>query len=197
MRHQTWIKSKQLSVVVIVTVFICCLIKLGYYFSNHNLWDGYILREHLNNCDQLSCENKNQSLLNNLFVNPFKTKQLEKTTIKDSSISTFINGRLSLVGCVQKTDPIFSKTTKTIQLKFDLTDCALFCIGRNFSHANLNLIEKDSRCFCSYELPAESYKKCTQNSSDEEYFKSYKLNPVKIPAMKVREKLLMYNSNSL
>ena len=197
MRHQTSIKSKQLSVVVIVTVLICCLIKLGYYFSNHNLWDGYILREHLNNCDQLLCEKKNQSLLNNLFVNPFKTKQLEKTTINDSSISTFINGRLSLVGCVQKTDPIFSKTTKTIQLKFDLTDCALFCIGRNFSHANLNSNEKDSRCVCSYELPTESYSKCAQNSSDGEYFKSYKLNPVKIPAMKVREKLLNYNSNSV
>ena len=93
-------------------------------------------------------------------------------------------------GCVQRSDPRMQKVPSTTQLKFEPIDCALFCVGRNYSRMNIRTDEIQSACFCSGDLP--SSETVCENSSTEINFKSYKLDPVSIPSVKVKRHLFNF-----
>ena len=93
-------------------------------------------------------------------------------------------------GCVNRNDPRMQKVPSTTQLKFEPIDCALFCVGRNYSRMNIRTDEIQSACFCSGDLP--SSKSVCENSSTETNFKSYKLDPVSIPSVKVKRHLFNF-----
>ena len=84
-------------------------------------------------------------------------------------------------GCVNRNDPRIKKVPSTTQLKFEPIDCALFCVGRNYSRVNIRTDGMQSTCFCSGDLP--SLESTCENSDT--IFKSYSLDPVSFPSLKV------------
>ncbi|XP_075241762.1 sialate:O-sulfotransferase 1-like [Convolutriloba macropyga] len=89
------------------------------------------------------------------------------------------------MGCVNKSEAMLKEAVKmTSELKFEPVDCSLFCIGRNFSRVNFHS-GQNSTCFCSNDVPVYNSSECErETTTDMNIFKSYKLDPFKLPPVK-------------
>ena len=106
----------------------------------------------------------------------------QKVPFYESLSVLLVTKRPVFIGCVNRNDTRIQNFITTTQLKFDPIDCALFCVGRNYSRMNIRTNDKQSTCFCSEDLQ-NMYSIC-ENSDN--IFKSYTLDPVTIPSVKVK-----------
>ena len=115
-----------------------------------------------------------------------KTKH-EKEQFYDSSRLSIVTRKPLFMGCVNKSEAMLKEAVKmTSELKFEPVDCSLFCIGRNFSRVNFHS-GQNSTCFCSNDVPVYNSSECErETTTDMNIFKSYKLDPFKLPPVKVQ-----------
>ena len=111
----------------------------------------------------------------------------QKEHFYDSSRLSIVTRKPLFVGCVKKSEAMLKDAVKmTSELKFEPVDCSLFCIGRNFSRVNIHS-GQNSTCFCSNDVPVYNSPECErETTTDRNIFKSYKLGPFKLPAVKVQ-----------
>ena len=111
----------------------------------------------------------------------------QKEHFYDSSRLSIVTRKPLFVGCVKKSEAMLKDAVKmTSELKFEPVDCSLFCIGRNFSRVNIHS-GQNSTCFCSNDVQVYNSPECErETTTDTNIFKSYKLDPFKLPPVKVK-----------
>ena len=169
--------------IFVITVILMCLTSI-YNPARYNTPTNNFQRDHLKMIPPDFADNKNFSFLNlSSNFTEDKQKQHYQFSYYQSSFLSLVSEKPLFSGCVNKNDPKLKKFSFTAELKFNSTDCSLFCIGRNFSHVNIQTNENNSTCFCSNDLPVSPH--CKRKLNIRTIFKSYKLFPRKIPSLKV------------